>query len=163
MMSPGDLNNFIYRVHYEVEAMKHWGFSINTAMEDHAQRLDFVNVTKVKDEMEGIRAELLLVTSDVKKVMTTLSENDQNIKQILNGVTQEIGGKLTSLEAHDNKMLIDSNRRFAELEHSTAAGRAGPRWRAEPPRPGASPPPRRPPRRGCCAGRRGACGQCRLW
>ena len=83
MMSTGDLNNFIYRVHYEVEAMKHWGFSINAAMEDYANRLDHVNVTKVQDEMEGIRAELFLVTSDVKKVMATLNENDANIKKIL--------------------------------------------------------------------------------
>ena len=129
------MNSFIYRIHYEVEAMKRGGFSVNESMNDHTVRLDAVKARAMIDEiegfrgeMEGNRAELLCTKDDIHKVMNTLTANDTNIKTILNGFTQEMGGKLTSVEGYNNKMLIDSNRRFDELERRALASWSSVLW-----------------------------------
>ena len=125
MMSPGDLNAFIYRVHYEVEAMKHCGFSVNKAMDDHAVRLDHVNIKKVREEvqdemekirgeMEGIRAAVVLNQNDTLKAMKMIDDNDANIKTILNGITMEISSKMTGMESNAEDMQL----RFDELKRN---------------------------------------------
>ena len=52
--------------------------------------------------------------------MDTLAGNDANIKTILNGITQEISGKIQALEANDKDMLADFSRKLAELEQRVA-------------------------------------------
>ena len=123
-MNDVDLNSFIYRIHYEVESMKRWGFSVNDSLNDHAVRLDAVKVKavgemeKIREEIEGVRAAVVLNQSDTLKVMGTLESNDANIKTILNGITMEIAGKISVIESSNEDMQL----RFDELRRHIQAG-----------------------------------------
>ena len=93
--------SFVYQIHHKVDGLVYWGRSANAAMEDHAGRLDGLRIgalARIRDEMreevEGVRAELLRVTDDTKKVMNLVEENDKMLKGIVSSAMETVVGKI---------------------------------------------------------------------
>ena len=74
-MNEDDLNNFIYRLYFDAEAMKTWAFTVNEAVSDHAGRLDAVRFRAVMEEMGIMKAEIAQAQEDSKTIMTKDEEN----------------------------------------------------------------------------------------
>ena len=68
-MNADDLNNFVYRLYHDVEAMKRWGFTVNDSLTDHAARIDAVRFKTVMEEIGMMKQKL--------------EENDNTMKQKL--------------------------------------------------------------------------------
>ena len=95
-MDASDLNNFVYRLYHDVEAMKRWGFTVNDALGDHATRLDAVRVRTVMEEIAAMKQKLEENDTSLK---TKLEQNDNNIKGIVNGIADELQRKMGDIDS----------------------------------------------------------------
>ena len=83
LMDAQTLNQFLYSIHYKVEAMEKWAGSVNDAVTDHADRIDlskarsFQAFTIVKSQMEELRKTGATNESDTRQVMGLIQANDE--------------------------------------------------------------------------------------
>ena len=68
VMTPDDLNAFVYAMHYQVEAMTGWAQTVNEAITDHAVRIDI---------QYGEGAALMAMTTDALS-KAAQGEHDQH-------------------------------------------------------------------------------------
>ena len=60
------MNQFLYNIHYKVEAMEQWAATVNDAVTDHAEHIDLAKTRSFQAFMV-VRDQVLLALEDQRK------------------------------------------------------------------------------------------------
>ena len=115
-MNAADLNEFVYRLYHDVEAMKKWGITVNDAITDHATRIDAARFRVVMERMEAMKTELEETQKQTAKLLGVVDRNDAGIKAVIQGVTDELVGKVEAIEAGQAQLVSSTNESLGELQ-----------------------------------------------
>ena len=86
IMSAGELNTFVYQLHFRIESMGVWAANFHETMTDHAAHIDdtrqrtAASFGLVKVETDSIRSAAATAESDTRTVMQKVQENDDQLK-----------------------------------------------------------------------------------
>ena len=84
-MDAATMNQFLYNLHYKVEAMEQWAATVNDAVTDHAVHIDNA---KAKS-MNAFRS-YATNESDTRRVMGLVQANDDALKARIEAVVAQI-------------------------------------------------------------------------
>ena len=113
------LNNFVYKLYYDMEAMKKWAFTVNEGMNDHAARLDGARLeAKAGAKVEETQADLERTKIDVKGMLQQISENDAAVKAIIDGVMRDVSNEVSTLKAAELTLQQNVDEKVRIMEHS---------------------------------------------
>ena len=124
-MNDQTLNEFLWNLHYKVEAMESWAQSVNESVTDHAERIDlqksrsFQAFTIVNNQLEELRASTHRGEADTREVMRLVQANDDALKARVEGVITQLDQEVRTLTG-----TIDS--RVRELQAAIAQEKTAP-------------------------------------
>ena len=101
-LDPDALNQFLYALHYKVEAVEKWAVVVNDSITDHATHIDETRAratrsfSLVSDEINKLRSSAATGESDTRTVMKMVQDNDDALKASIASVVQMIGGAITT-------------------------------------------------------------------
>ena len=75
LMDAATMNQFMYNLHYKVEAMEQWAATVNDAVTDHA-----VHIDNAKGKSVNAFRACATNESDTRKVMEMVQANDDALK-----------------------------------------------------------------------------------
>ena len=104
-MSAVDANAFVYALHFKIEAIEKWAFSVNESITDHAEHIDTTRACAthsfkmVSDEINKLRTSAATGELDTRKVMELVQQNDDTLKASIAGVVELLGSSITPTQA----------------------------------------------------------------
>ena len=117
VMDAATMNQFLYNLHYKVEAMEQWATTVNDAVTDHAVHIDNA---KAKS-MNAFRA-CATNESDTRRVMGMVQTNDDALKARIEAVVAQIEATVVQSKADMQTLAGTVDSRIRELQTAQAQG-----------------------------------------
>ena len=130
-LDPNALNQFLYALHYKVEAIEKWAVVVNDSITDHAIHIDETRAratrsfTLVSDEINNLRSSAATGESDTRTAMKMVQDNDDALKASIASVVQMIGQSISTTELRFDAKMKEIQTAVETLHQRVTATAAG--------------------------------------
>ena len=114
-MDAASMNQFVYNLHYKVEAMEAWAATVNDAVTDHA-----VHIDNAKGKSINAFRACATNESDTRKVMGMVQANDDALKLKLSEIVAQIEATVVQSKTDMQQLTGTIDTKIRELQTAQA-------------------------------------------
>ena len=115
LMDAATMNQFMYNLHYKVEAMEQWAATVNDAVTDHA-----VHIDNAKGKSVNAFRACATNESDTRKVMEMVQANDDALKARIESVITQLDASVVQSKADMQQLTGTVDTKIRELQTAQA-------------------------------------------